>query len=216
MPRKSIKNMTEQELLAQIETNEAKREELFKQIKPLEKEVSSLYKKNETLRNQIVQIKSEQMKKRNDWEWILHKDHYDTVDRLRFRDEKLREIGLTSDGFFPETEQCQIQVRLIKNDPDSLKTTLAGLKKILKYIKPMKDGIKQIDIMEASLSRNGIFYIVINEEENIYEIKKCVYHRVKTLDKFDNLKDLLAKVQNKYYYEDKLRSEDEEDEEYDW
>jgi len=202
MPKK-ITEMTEKELLAEIEANESKRQELFKKMKPIERSLTRLSKRNETLRDTISKYKALKIEKlgKVDWEWLLYTSYSDTsMEKFRLRDRELSKLNLTSNGFLPEINQVQIQVMLKRGDRESLMKTKRGLKKVLKYIKPIK-GWKHINIAEVTCSQYGVYFMVISEDDSKIEIRQTVYHKTETLHKFDNLNDALLTIQERYYYE---------------
>jgi hypothetical protein len=217
MARKKTSEMTEKELLAEIEANEEKRNDLFKQKEPIDRNLVRLARRNEKLQDVIAKMRAAKFEKsgRIDWEWLLHTDHREnSMDKYHLRQKTLRDIGLMDSGYFPETEQTCIRVALIKNDPESLKKHMAGLRKVLKYIKPLEDGWKRIDIFESSLSRHGSYFLVVSPDGKKAEIKRTVYSRTETLQKFNSLKAAIEVIQDRYYYEDAKREERDYDD--DW
>jgi len=202
--KKKLTEMTVKEIEKEIELNKEKREELFKKKAPIDRNLVRLARRNEKLDDQIATIRA--TSKKTDWEWLLQEDQSGGMEKYHLRQKKLRELGLDSQGVFPTTRQVQVRVALTKNDKASLSKTLKGLKKILKYIKPVK-GMKRIDIFEASLSEHGVWELVINEKETKYNIQVTRWHRTEVRHKFNNLKEALQTIQNSYYYEDKNRSE---------
>lgn len=198
--KKKLTEMTVKEIEKEIELNEEKREELFKKKVPIDRNLTRLSNRNSKLSDQIAKIRA--TSKKTDWEWLLQEDNsHSSMEKYYLRQKKLREIGLGSQGVFPTTRQVQIRVALTKNDKTSLPKTLKGLKKVLKYIKPV-EGMKRIDIFEASLSENGVWELVINEKETKYNIQVTRWHRTEVRHKFNNLKEALETIQKSYYYED--------------
>jgi len=203
--KKKLTEMTIKEIEKEIESNEEKREELFKKKAPIDRNLIRLSKRNSKLSDQITKIRA--TSKKTDWEWLLQDDNASNgMEKYHLRQNKLRELNLASSNIFPTTRQVQIRVALTKNDKESLPKTLKGLKKILKYVKPV-EKFKRIDIFEHTLSEHGVYELLINEDKNQYYIQCTRWTRVEILYKFDNLKDALEKIQNSYFYEDKNRSE---------
>jgi len=198
---KKITTMTIKEIQEEIESNDEKRSDLFKQQEPIERKLVKLAKRNEKLNDQIATIRAKE--KSTDWNWLLEtKWNESSMEKYHLREQKLRELNLRSSGYFRQTNQVQIQIALIKNDKESLPATLKGLKKMLKYIKPV-EGYKRIDIMESTLSEHGVWELHIDEEKSEYLIHLTRYHRPEVVHKCDNLKTALEKIQHDYYYEDK-------------
>jgi len=197
-----LENMTVKEIETEITLNLDRREELFKQKDPLDRKLVRLSKRNTKLGDQIANIRSNA--KTVDWKWLLHASHNEnSMEKYRLREKKLAEINLRSQGFFHEIEQVQVCISLIRNDIASLPDTMKGLKKILKHIKPMK-GYKRFDIAESTFSEFGVYELLIDEENNKYNIQLTKWSSPKIIDKFDNLKEALVKIQHTYFYEDAL------------
>jgi len=199
--RKKLENMTVKEIEKDLESNEAKRQKVLEDWIPLNKKLDACYNKDRKLREQIKKIKCS--RKRIDWDWLLSCNHQETSEaKHTLRGQALRKLNLGTRGFFHEIEQTQVRVALVKNDPKSLPATMKGLNKILKYLKPVKGNYKMIDIFDHTLSEHGCYCLLINEEKEKYKIQITRYHREETLHCFNNLKEALALIQKKYYYED--------------
>ena len=191
---------TIKELEQEIIDNKCKRVGLELQKEPIERELNRLFKRNIELGDQIAKIKMND--KVTDWEWLLYTSNAEqSMEKYHLRERKLREINLMSGGFFFELSQIQVRIALVKNDEKSLPATLKGLNKILKYIKPF-NGYKRIDIFEHSLSKNGCWNLLINEEKSEYIIQLTRYGNESIEHKFEDLKSALEKIQKTYYYED--------------
>jgi predicted nuclease with TOPRIM domain len=88
---KKITNMTEKEILKELESNEAKRTELREQIAPLEKKLTRLWNRNKKLQEQADKLK---IARRTDWEWLLSESGSDSQTKYTARKEALEKIGL--------------------------------------------------------------------------------------------------------------------------
>jgi len=203
---KKLSEMTVKELEAEIAKNDAKRDELFKAMAPIERKLTRLYNANKRHRERIAKLKIEKAKnsKRTDWKYVLMAD--EGSQHYHYQVEALRSIGLSRSGYCQETMQTIIQVGLIKNDPESLKTTLAGLRKVLPHIEmghEDKDGnpYKYIDIRERTLSAGGVYFLAINEEVNKYAVMKTTYGHTEEKISFDTLKKALTYIQQYVWYE---------------
>ena len=187
--------MDEQELFAEIEKNENKRENLFKQKEPIDKSLIRLANRNRKLKDEIAEIKGKQ---KLDWEWLLQSSHNESPKKYRLRDDRLRAIGLASEGLFLDTLQPIIRVSLIKYSAKSLNKTLVGLKEILKYIIP-SEGFKTIRIFEHSLCFNGSYLLLIDEKKKVYDIQHTQYHHSKIISSHSTLRKALVEIQDKHY-----------------
>jgi hypothetical protein len=206
--KKKIENMTIKEAEAEVELNEEKREDLFKQKEPIDRNLLRLSKRNEKLQDQVAKIRM--TAKKTDWAWLLHSNHQEhSMEKYHLREIKLRELDLRSHGIFADIEQVQIEISLIKNDKKSLPDTMKGLKKILKYIKPV-EGFKRIDINEYNLSAGGIYELLIDDDKDVYNIQLTRYHRSEIVKEFNNLKEALVEIQDNYYYTNAKRDDRED------
>lgn len=106
-------------------------------------------------------------------------------------------------GYFPETKQNALQLRLESNS-DVEKCT-SYLSAILPFVLPVKDGFKSISILEKTCSQYGSFDLITNDKK--YIITKHVYHRRNDVYTCDTLKDALT-------YIAKYVNNDDDDEEY--
>jgi hypothetical protein len=199
MSRKQIGKMTIKECQAEIVDNETKQSDVCSQIKPLEDKFRRLSNRNDELRNRIARVKSKQ--KKIDWDWLLYCDWKDAGVHHKYREEVLNKIGLRSSGYYQEINQTCVQVMLYRNKPDSLKKTLSGLKKVLPYLKSVKDGFVRVDIFEHTLSEGGVYDLWIDKEEKKYQIRKTTYGREEILKEFNDLKKALEYIQEHHYYE---------------
>jgi len=202
MARKKISEMTIKECWFQIADNEQKCSEILDQIEPLKKKVGRLYNRNTKLKDRIATIKSNQ--KKIDWNWLLSHDGDTKGDvRYNFMDKTLRKIGLGHSGYFPNTDQTCIQISLGKDNPQSLKKTMAGLKKVLPYLKPaLVNNFVLVDIFEHTLSEFGKYQLCINRDKNIYQIRKISWGHETTEKQYDNLKNALEYIQKEHWYSD--------------
>jgi hypothetical protein len=199
MSKKKLHDLSIAECQAEIAENEKKRSVLFEEIEPLEKKVIRLHKRNSKLKDRIAEIKSKQ--KKIDWDYVLSCEHSGGQTHYEYRESALRKIGLRSDGFFRETGQVCIRVCLYRNDEKSVAKTLAGLRKVLPYLKSVQDGCVIIDIFEHTLSENGIYNLWIDKKKKRYEVKKTTYGYEETVMKFDDLRKTLEYIQENHYYE---------------
>lgn len=186
-----------------IDLNDAKRQRLFKQKEPIDAELNKLYNKNRSLREKIVEIKAKE--KKTDWNWLLHcTQTEDTVAKSRLREEKLRKLNLSSSCYHPEIEQVIVRVSLVKGDPKSLELTLKGLKRIIPYIKPLRDGYKHIGIFEHDLAEHGVYELKVDEDKSTNDACEIVvtrHGRLSSVMCSYSLKKVLEYIQQHLYYE---------------
>ena len=187
---------TIKQLQAEVDKLEQEREELFKKKAPIDARLRTTYHSIERKNNQIAKLKLKN--KKTDWQWLLEA-FPESEAKHKALNEALEKIGLMNSGYFVETEQTAVTVALTKGDPESLDKTLAGLEKIIRYLKPLDDGYVHVDIFDRELSRFYSYTLLINKETG-----KCRIHTSRSIDEWEDFKDLkaaLTVIQNKYWYE---------------
>ena len=201
MPRKKLTDMTKEEIIADVEKNEAKRSALFKQKEPIDKALTRLYNRNNDLQDQYAKIKEAQTYL--DWPWLLE-DNMKGHSHVKYqaREKALRDIGLNANGTYPAIKQVQVRVVMVKNDEESVPKTLKGLNQILEYLKPIK-GYKRLGIFELTLCQHGIYSLLVNEKKEKYIIQITERSKDRVLSSHKTLKEALEEIQDNYYYEDK-------------
>ena len=191
---------TIKQLQAEVDKLEQEREELFKKKAPIDARLITTYNTIKRKTNQIAKLKLKN--KKTDWEWLLEA-FPESEAKYKALDEALRKIGLMNSGYFTETEQTAVTVALTKGDPESLTQTLAGLKKILRYLKPLDDGYVHVSIFDRELSRYNSYTLLINKETGKCRIHTSRIYTGKEWEDFKDLKAALTVIQNKYWYESK-------------
>jgi hypothetical protein len=183
-------------------------EELEKEKQKLEKDLESLRKNYKTLMtkltkttNRISEIDSELDKrnlKGNDIEKLLE-TFPETETKEKLLRDLLSKFDLSAEGYFPDTGQRCIQISLEKDSKESLQKTYYGLKLLLPYLKPVKDGNIYVDIFESTLSRFGIYTLIIKKEK--FEVEKTTCGHPETIYSNKDLKKVLEYIQKHHYYE---------------
>lgn len=114
--------------------------------------------------------------KKEHWDWILHVDHREGMERHVNSDSMLRKIGFTTMGYWSETQQRALK---INND-------LEKLKLIKKYFHLIKPSIVPITCKDPTQGKEvGIkIMVIIDEDDNetpvIYIHKSGTVHLYKS------------------------------------
>jgi hypothetical protein len=169
-------------------------------IAPLNDELIALCEKRTTLTSKLDTLKinkAKSDKKKTDWADILHSEYHDSLCKSNYRQEKLRDIGLESSGFFQDTNQAAIQIRLINGKPETKNKTLKGISTLLPYIKPIKGQIR-FCIFESTLCEYGIYNLVLGKK---WELTFTRYSHTTTEKTFDTLKEAIEYIYENHYYE---------------
>lgn len=186
---------------AQILTLSQERDSLFEAQKPINERIVQVNTELRKLQDAKDQLKIDTFTD-EDWGWLLANDGIDSDARYKFRNQQLEELELQSSGYYPETQQSSIHIRLKKREDERLLKVYEGLVKILPFIKPLsKDlekGWKRIGIMEKTLSQYGIYTLLVGE--GACAIEKTTYGRSTVLATFDTLLEALRYIQKHVYY----------------
>lgn len=184
-------------LQKQLNELENRRSELFRLKEPIDAELCSNYDKIEKLKNQLA---TQKIKTGNvSWNYLLTPDAGKEV--YKEANNRLAKFDLSMFCYFPETNQMCVRIGLIKNSQESYSKVIAGLKEVLPFILPLKDGYKHIGVFESTLGEHGVYNCLINEQNNDYKLIFCYYSRKIEKDKFTSLEELISYVQKNHYYE---------------
>lgn len=179
----------------ELEEIEHESTKLIIKISPFQEKLNALYAKKKSLLEEREKIWITTRK--DDWAWILEENGSVSGERYKFRNKKIESLGLMSSGYYPEINQVSIKICLTKNDEESYKKTMAGLKVILPFIIP-QNGIKRIAIFENTLSEGGIFSLEISETE--IKLCFCRGRREETLKSFQTLEEAVKYIQENHWY----------------
>lgn len=127
-----------------------------------------------------------------DWFWLLSSKD-ETMVKYKYMEEKLRELNLWTSGNILETEQNQIKIAFY--DDVSVQDILKGLNEILPFIKPLKDGYKEISIHDKDCCEYGSYYLEIYEDR--FDITKtgwCQCSVREILKSFTSLEEALKYI----------------------
>lgn len=185
---------------------------LQERIQAINAEQQPLIDRRKQIGNEIFYLKKKRWDETGhiDWSVVLSEGYgnLESMEVYRAKQEMLETIGLSSSGIVYDTGQKVIQIKLTKGDSEQLEKVLSGLEKILPFVKPISNNRanrpgaprKIVSIFEHTLSAGGIFELeIFNDKE--FMITKTIHSQRKEIHKFDNLRDALLKIQDRYYYE---------------
>lgn len=190
----------------------AERKELFALQEPIKAKLSSTYRAVEKVKDKIAVCLLAAEGPTN-WAFLLDVDSGTAA--YNAAEEELSVWGLDVDCYLPSTGQRVVRVSMTRGDKVSYDKALAGLREVLPFIKPLPEdpdsvrgdfdraGYKYVSIFESTLSEDGSYYTLINEEKNDYRLMQDRYHSTYTLEKFPTLEELLKYVQVHHWYRDK-------------
>lgn len=189
-----------EKLQNEIKKLEARREELFKLKEPIDEELVSSYNKIEKLKNKIdkIVLTSDNV----NWNYLL--DAETGMESYKECSERLCMRGLYGPCGAIKNKRC-FQIMLYKDKTESLAKTYNGLIELLPYLdyNDFDDykSYKFVDIFEYTLSENGSYYCLINEERNEYILMQDKWRITNELKRFTTLMSMLEYIQENHYYE---------------
>ncbi len=176
-------------------------------------------------RSKVLEAVSEEQTRRRlasslqpDWPYLLeetgatNKARYDAANKAV---EKLARIdpytGLRTSGYLPSTSQRGLQVCLIRGLPELTALTVAALHEVLPYLKPIQpekphertEPYKYLSVFESTLSEHGKYWLAVNEELALFELRISRYGRESVVHKAVSLENLLQYVETHHPYESK-------------
>ena len=148
-----------------------------------------------------------EMTKEEKIDYFLFEDGWVDGERYDARQKFWNSVGLHQSGYFPETEQIQLELMLYKGVGDNFEQTVAVLQEVLPFVKPLK-GVKHLKIFEHTLSEYGSYGVEISEDS--FDVVVWTYGRKRTVKSFDNLRSMVQYVQQHHYYESSVDEDNEE------
>lgn len=116
---------------------------------------------------------------------------------------------LNHGAFAEEPRQIALQVGLKRGCPQLTASVTQKLAQVLPVVvfrtpRPARNDdlrpYKCIGLFEHSLSAQGIYFLAINEAEQMFQVRRDRHGFQHTLEKADSLAALLAIVEDKYFY----------------
>jgi hypothetical protein len=213
--------ITKRELTKKLKQAEKERAALYRLMTPIDKKIDVKNNHIKKLKNSIVELELKEKKPlKNQIEYFLFEDGSVSDKRFAARDKFWRNRfgskGLHTGGYYRNTKQISIMIKLTKGDKESLEDNIKQLTDILPYIKPQDKDYKVFNLFEHTLSEFGSYNLIINEERKEYVLVKTVYSSDRDRTNFKDLKSALEYIQTNHYY-DSLEEEDiqkEYDDEY--
>lgn len=186
---------------------------LQEKIGAIQEKQKLLFERRKQIAGEIFYLRKKQWDETGhiDWSVILEESlgNSEGVEIYRIKQQMLENIGLASSGLIYETGQKILRIKINKGDSEEFERVLSGFEKILPFIKPISNNRanrpgaprKIVSIFEHTLSAGGIFELEIFNDDKEFVITKTVYSQRKEIHKFDNLRDALLMIQDRYYYE---------------
>lgn len=131
----------------------------------------------------------------------LNQVHNEGIGEYRDAYAFFKELGFSTHGHFPSTQQRCLQIILYQDDDESVKKTEEALDLIGKYIKPLPEyQAKVFGIFEHTLSENGM-YNYLEKEDGTFHVMRTAYGRETLMFGGTGRQTVLEYIQNHHYYE---------------
>ena len=153
-----------------------------------------------------------------DWAFLLENGSASSKTRYEAGNKALEELmgrkhglALAFSGYNPETGQRNLRISLERSKPELTRRVHAALEQLLPFVKktdpatserPGAFAYKFVDIMEASLSANGSYFLVIDEDVGRYEVYRSRLSASGLVHTASSLMNLLTYVQEHLPYSD--------------
>jgi len=120
---------------------ETEREPLFEQRAQITEQIVKINKKIEKLRDQKEKEQMKQpMTHAQEIEYFLFEDGRVSGKRYEARSKFWRAKALYSSGYFPDTEQVNLQLMLYKGEGDNLEQTIKSLEEVITFYQSKRAG----------------------------------------------------------------------------
>lgn len=181
------------------------------QVAALHEQILAEVDVEDALKDEQARRKAEQMEQAGtpDWRWLLDstrssRTHYRSLEDYLRIPQVPHCYGVGTGSGHADGTQYGLSIQLVKDYPALTQQVLARLMEVLPHVELLKahDGrmLKHIDILEASLSREGSYFMAINEAEGLFEVHRRNYGLPKLVSSAKCLPELLQFVEQELYY----------------
>lgn len=213
-------SLSDEQLNKALETARAEYEREQDELSRLGARLRKLGEEMAAMREVQAQRRMANMQGR-DWGYLLGTEGFETEAKHKTLKAALadgiepaehRHIAVTSSGMFAEEPlQSCVQVALMRGCPEltaSVTRKLAELLPAVAFHVPRKvrnedtRPVKYIKLFEHTLSASASYYLAINEELGIYEVRSSRHGFERAMVKAENLEQLLKAAEDNFFYQD--------------
>ena len=134
-----------------------------------------------------------------DWPYLLAEGQ--GMAHYRSCQAALDELGLESAGYYQETQQRCVRIRLFRHKPEQPAQIAKSLAILLPHLIPVRDDWCWISISDHRLSENGSYSLWLKKDGCTARCVHTRYGRETILVEADNLLSVLQYVQANCYYD---------------
>lgn len=197
-------NMTKIESLKQqIATCDDQLSQLHARMQPIEQERDRVWKLRLELLEKIEEAELELLSDEGAKITFFLKEDGGPGSMAVYREatKYFKDLGFWPSGYFPATEQKNIEI-MLPSDGSKNELTLNSLRLILPYVKPHPEcnGAKRFGIFEHTCSEYGVYHFEVFEDEKC-TVTRTTYGRQQTEAEFDSLAEGLAYIQKNHWYD---------------
>ena len=195
-------SQTKEQIIEAISIAKQEREALFKKKEPIDHKLVKNYKLIEQLNDELSKIEVVEPKTTKEKiDYFLFADGQVSgvryKEREKFWHEFCGDFGLIQSGYYADTKQVALSIKLTYGSEKSLKNHIEQITELLPHIKAHEDGYKYFDVFEHTLSRFCSYKLFINEEDKKYIVSAGSW----TNNKFTSLKTALEYIQTNHWYD---------------
>jgi hypothetical protein len=158
---KAVTKMTKEQLASELERVSAAVTDLREQHDKIEKALNTKWNRQKALEKQLLQLDYEAKAAQGvtDWAKLLEvtpgETSYEFLQKEILKRAPLHSI--TNSGYYPETMQYCLQLRLTKNNAEQIAEAKALIDEIMPALKPLENGLIRFDILESTCSYHASY-----------------------------------------------------------
>lgn len=193
-------------LESRITKLETTRAALFAQKEPIDKALLKTWDKLQKAKEDLAILKLKEIEERQeiDWVFLLKETGSSPMTTYKALQKAAEPYSMYVSGYFPETQQRCLQLKLYKKNPERTALVKLGIETITPYYKPNKDGWVIWNIFEHTLSEGGIYRLLVKPDLSSAELQITrFYHTTSILD--GPLDKMLEYIQEHHYYTKKYK-----------
>lgn len=184
---------TKDRLSDEISQITSKYDEVSEEYNKLSKKLISLRDKREKLQAQLDEQIIQEMGRasaEDQLQYYLHCSFDETRVKHKASEEFFKDVyGLSSHGYFPETNTKALMIYMKRDTKDEdLESLAKKWDEVIIYQKPTEeDRDRYLHILDEDCSESGIIRLTYNTESKKYAITKTVYSRTNVVKAFESM-----------------------------
>lgn len=195
------------ELEKKRKTLEAERDAIFDEIAPKQERLTAIADELGAIRKELSHAWLKEMGDTPDWPAVIKELADGPRDSVKLRyyvqEHLAKAFGMSASGYWSATKEAVIQLVLTKDDPESLRKNIAGVRYFSSILTPHPDGYIHFGVFEHNLSAGGSFTFMVkalrNGDKPNFILEKGSWAR----EQFDDLETAVRYIQDNHWYDKK-------------